>query len=66
MKTALRSEMEQHLKETLLPFWMKLRDGVYGGYYGFMGTDLKVVPKSEKGCILNSRILRFFSNAYLT
>lgn len=66
MKTAMNMEMEQHLKKTLLPFWEGLRDTVYGGYYGFMGTDLKIVPESEKGCILNSRILWFFSNAYLT
>lgn len=66
MKTAINTEMEQHLKETLLPFWKGLRDTVYGGYYGFMGSDLKIVPESEKGCILNSRILWFFSNAYLT
>lgn len=65
MKTAMNTEMEQHLRRTLLPFWKKLRDTVYGGYYGFMGTDLKVVPTAEKGCILNSRILWFFSNAYL-
>ena len=66
MKTAMNTEMEQHLRGTLLPFWKKLRDTVYGGYYGFMGTDLKAVPTAEKGCILNSRILWFFSNAYLT
>ena len=65
MKTAMNTEMEQHLKETLLPFWEGLRDTAYGGYYGFVGTDLKTVPESEKGCILNSRILWFFSNAYL-
>lgn len=65
MKTAMGKEMEQHLRGTLLPFWMKLRDTAYGGYYGFMGGDLKVVPAAEKGCILNSRILWFFSNAYL-
>ena len=63
---AIRVEMEQHLKEVLLPFWKNLKDDVYGGFYGFMGTDLAVVKNSEKGCILNSRILWFFSNAYLT
>ncbi|MBP3577339.1 MAG: N-acylglucosamine 2-epimerase, partial [Lachnospiraceae bacterium] len=66
MKAAMRVEMEQHLREALLPFWKNLKDDVYGGFYGFMGTDLKVVKDSEKGCILNSRILWFFSNAYLT
>ena len=59
-------EMEQHLREKLLPFWMNLKDEIYGGFYGFMGTDLQVIKTAEKGCILNSRILWFFSNAYLT
>lgn len=31
-----------------------------------MGYDLKLETEYEKGCILNSRILWFFSNAYLT
>lgn len=66
MKMAMKTEMEQHLRETLLPFWEGLKDTAHGGYYGFMGSDLKAVPESEKGCILNSRILWFFSNAYLT
>jgi len=59
-------EMEQHLREKILPFWKNLKDEMYGGFYGFMGTDLKVIKSAEKGCILNSRILWFFSNAYLT
>lgn len=59
-------EMEQHLRGKLLPFWKNLKDDMYGGFYGFMGTDLKIVKTAEKGCILNSRILWFFSNAYLT
>ena len=61
----MKKEAQQHLKERLLPFWMNLKDDLYGGFYGFMGTDLNVVKDAEKGCILNSRILWFFSNAYL-
>lgn len=62
----MQREMELHLKEKLLPFWKNLKDDMYGGFYGFMDTDLKIVKTAEKGCILNSRILWFFSNAYLT
>ena len=47
----------------LLPFWQGLRDEEYGGYYGYMDFDLNVDKKAEKGCILNSRILWFFSEA---
>lgn len=64
--STMSMEMKQHLEKKLLPFWKRLKDDRFGGYYGFMGTDLKVVPEAEKGCILNSRILWFFSNAYLT
>ena len=37
---AIRVEMEQHLKEVLLPFWKKLKDEVHGGFYGFMGRGV--------------------------
>lgn len=62
---AMVNEIETHLKEKLLPFWEKLKDEENGGYYGYQGYDLTVDPHYEKGCILNSRILWFFSNAYL-
>ncbi len=58
-------EIETHLREKLVPFWEKLKDTEYGGYYGYMGYNLAVDKHYEKGCILNSRILWFFSNAYM-
>ena len=58
-------EIDSHLRERLIPFWEKLKDTENGGFYGYMGYDLKVCREYEKGCILNSRILWFFSNAYL-
>jgi len=61
----LAEEMRQHLTRDLIPFWEKLEDKEYGGFYGYMGYDLEVDKKAVKGCILNSRILWFFSNAYL-
>ena len=61
----MRKEVENHLKNDIIPFWKKLRDDVYGGYYGFMDYDLKVDEKAVKGCILNSRITWFFANAYM-
>lgn len=53
----------EHLRKKLLPFWEKLKDEENGGFYGYMDFDLNVDKKSVKGCILNSRILWFFSNA---
>lgn len=58
-------EIENHLKERLIPFWERLRDDEHGGYYGYMDDGLWVDKTYEKGCILNSRILWFFSNAYM-
>lgn len=53
------------LENTILPFWMGLRDDVNGGYYGYMDFDHHLDRQAEKGCILNSRILWFFSQAAL-
>lgn len=59
-------EIKEHLSKDLIPFWEKLRDDIYGGFYGEMNYDLERKKKADKGCILNSRILWFFSNAYFT
>lgn len=61
----LVSEMKEHLTGTIIPFWMGMRDDEHGGYYGYKGFDLKTDKEAVKGCILNSRILWFFSNAAL-
>lgn len=58
-------EIKNHLTKELIPFWKRLQDKENGGYYGYMGYDLALDQHAVKGCILNSRILWFFSNAYL-
>ena len=57
-------EVKSHLLNNIIPFWKGLRDDEYGGYYGWLGYDLVLDKKAVKGCILNSRITWFFSNAY--
>jgi N-acyl-D-glucosamine 2-epimerase len=57
---------KKHLTDDLIPFWRGMKDSEYGGFYGYMGYDLAIDRKAVKGCILNSRILWFFSNAFLT
>ena len=58
----LSDEMREHLCNRLIPFWIKLRDTEHGGYYGWVDSELHVHREAVKGCILNSRILWFFSN----
>ncbi len=61
--------MLQRIKDELIngiiPFWKNLHDSDYGGFYGYMDYDLCVDKKAQKGCILNSRIMWFFSRAYV-
>ncbi len=59
------TQVKEHLLNDIIPFWQRLRDEEYGGFYGYMGYDLAIDKKAVKGCILNSRILWFFSNAYM-
>ena len=59
------SEVKSELTGHIIPFWKKLRDDEFGGYYGLLDYDLNLDKKAEKGCILNNRITWFFSNAYM-
>ena len=57
----IASAAKQHLQTVILPFWKGLRDDQYGGFYGYVDQQLNLDKHAEKGCILNSRILWFFS-----
>ena len=58
-------QIRNHLMHDLIPFWKEMRDNQRGGYIGYMGYDLRKDPDAARGCILNSRILWFFSSAYM-
>lgn len=60
----MKTEIDMHLKYDLIPFWKNMRDDSFGGYYGYVSYGLNTDRKAPKGCILNSRITWFFSNAY--
>ena len=62
MLETMKREFEGHV----IPFWKNMIDRENGGYYGLLDFDLVLDKKAKKGCILNSRILWFFSNAYMT
>lgn len=57
-------ELKEHLIHSIIPFWKELRDEEFGGFYGYLDYNLKLNKRAEKGLILNSRILWFFSSAY--
>lgn len=57
-----RAELQNHI----IPFWNRLKDNQYGGFYGYMDNNLMVDKKADKGVILNSRILWFYSSCYIT
>lgn len=61
----LKEQVEKNLNDCILPFWKSMMDTKHGGYYGLLDFDLHLEPTAVKGCILNSRILWFFSNVYL-
>lgn len=61
----MREEIKSELLNDIIPFWNALRDNEYGGWYGVVDGALNVDKKGEKGVILHSRILWFYSNAYI-
>ena len=60
----LSEEVHQELNEHILTFWSSLADYKNGGFYGYVGYDGKLDKDAEKGVILNTRILWFFSAVY--
>ncbi len=62
----LYRESKAQLRDRLIPFWTGLTDNKRGGFFGQVADDLSVRKDAERGSILNSRILWFFSSAYLT
>ena len=57
---------ETHLKKVILPYWNSMKDNDHGGFYGFRTYDLEILKRADKGVVLHSRILWFYSNVYMT
>ena len=61
----LRQEVSDDLTGNILPYWTnRMVDNENGGFYGRIDGNEKVYPQSEKGGILNARILWTYSSAY--
>lgn len=59
------SEVKNELENHIIPFWKSLKDEENGGFYGFMDYELNLDKNADKGVILHSRILWFFSSCYI-
>ena len=60
----LRNEVKEECL-SILSFWQKnTLDDKNGGFIGSIELDMTKHPDSEKGCVLNARILWTFSAAY--
>lgn len=55
---------QHHLEHNIIPFWNHMEDLEHGGFYGYADSNGIPDKDSIKGCILNSRILWFYSAAY--
>lgn len=61
----LKTEVAKVLHHNIMPFWAeKMPDEMNGGFYGRMDGNNQIVPESDKGGILNARILWSFSSFY--
>ena len=66
MQSQFTKEIRAELTDHIIPFWHGLRDDQNGGFIGQVDVDLTRHPEAVKGCILNSRILWFFSETYMS
>ncbi len=62
---SLKAQIEENLKSSLLPYWSyKTIDTLNGGFYGRIDSKEQVYPGSDKGGILNARLLWTYSSAF--
>lgn len=63
---SLADALRYELTVDILPFWMSRMKDPSGGFYGRMDGKGAIHTHSEKGAILNARILWTFASAYRT
>lgn len=57
-------QIRDYLTTATIPFWDRLRDAEYGGFYGRVTYDLSVIKDAPKGGIATARMLWFYSAVY--
>lgn len=63
-KAIFIKQLEDNLKQNILPYWMNMMVDPSGGFYGRRDGLDNLIENSVKGCVLNARILWTFSAAY--
>jgi len=58
-------EIRAELTDHIIPFWNGMADYENGGFCGYMSHNLVTDKSADKGVILLSRILWFYSNCFL-
>jgi cellobiose epimerase len=61
----LFQQADQEARTNILPFWLKLLDPTFGGFYGEVSFSGEVRKQADKGGVLCARLAWTFSNAYL-
>jgi len=59
----LASEMEEELRNDILPFWPRFIDRENGGFYGQVENDGRPDPRADKGLVMHARLLWTYSAA---
>lgn len=57
-------EIKENLINCIIPFWKKMKDDEFGGFYEYLDSDLCLFKKADKSAVQTCRILWFFVNAY--
>lgn len=56
---------KKELEDNILAYWMnRMQDGKYGGFYGAIDGNGRLVPEANRGAVMYMRILWTFSAAY--
>lgn len=56
--------IKEHLDNCIIPFWKRLIDHTYGGFFGKVTNDLVIDEKADKSIIAHARYLYTFSLWY--
>lgn len=63
MLRKMSHEMRKELVSNILPFWMRYRDGVNGGFFGRVRNDGSFDSTAPKGIVQHSRLMWVYSRA---